>query len=119
MGSRSDWRTDMIIYNSSGEEVAYRTFFGNCTFETDTLCISIERHIENEAVITVSSKPTVPGDVNGDGIVNMLDLYYIAAHYGSIPGDPNYVKNYDVDDNGIINMLDIYMTALHFGQSNP
>jgi parallel beta-helix repeat protein len=61
----------------------------------------------------------VPGDVDGDGIVNMRDLYYIALHYGSRPGDPNYVKNYDVDDNGIINMLDLYYAALQFGQSNP
>ena len=56
MGSRSDWRTDIIIYSPSGKEVEYRTFFGNYTFETDALCISIERYIENEAVITVSSK---------------------------------------------------------------
>jgi len=60
MGSRSDWRTDIIIYNPSCEEVEYRIFFGNYTFETDRLCVSIERYIENEAVITVSSKlPTI------------------------------------------------------------
>jgi len=59
MGSRSDWRTDIIIYDPSGKEVAYKIFFGNYTFETSTLCISIERYIENEAVITVSSK--LPG----------------------------------------------------------
>jgi len=56
MGSRSDWRTDIIIYNSSGMEIEYRIFFGNYTCETDTLYVIIERYIENEAVITVSSK---------------------------------------------------------------
>ena len=56
MGSRSDWRTDIIIYNPDGVEIEYRIFFGNYTCETDTLYIIIERYIENEAVITVSSK---------------------------------------------------------------
>ena len=69
MGSRSDWRTDIIIYNPSGEEIAYRIFFGNYTFETDRLSIGIERYIENEAVITVSSKlPTVTLPMSRYGI---------------------------------------------------
>jgi hypothetical protein len=61
----------------------------------------------------------IPGDVDASGIVNMLDLYYIALHYGANRQDPSYVANYDIDDNGIINMLDLYIAATHYGQHDP
>jgi outer membrane protein assembly factor BamB len=61
----------------------------------------------------------VPGDVDGNRIVNMLDLYKIALVFGATRGSPNYVANCDIDDNGIINMLDLYIAATHFGQTNP
>jgi WD40 repeat protein/metal-dependent hydrolase (beta-lactamase superfamily II) len=57
------------------------------------------------------------GDVNGDGIVNMLDLYLIAIHYGEMPDNPNWDPDTDVDENGIVNMLDLYIAALHYGQT--
>ncbi|MEM4703555.1 MAG: M14 family zinc carboxypeptidase [Candidatus Bathyarchaeia archaeon] len=59
------------------------------------------------------------GDVDGNKIVNMLDLYKIAVKYGAVIGQPLYVPNYDIDDNGIINMLDIYIAATHFGEIEP
>jgi len=56
------------------------------------------------------------GDVNGDGIVNMLDLYRVAIHYGESPSSPNWDPNTDADENGVVNMLDLYIAALHYGQ---
>jgi len=61
----------------------------------------------------------VQGDVNGNHIVNMLDTYNIAIHFGASSGQPDYVANYDIEDNGIINMLDLYIAATHFGQTDP
>ncbi|MEM4704556.1 MAG: S8 family serine peptidase [Candidatus Bathyarchaeia archaeon] len=61
----------------------------------------------------------VPGDVDGNRIVNMLDLYKIALVFGANEGQPNYVPACDVDCNGKINMLDLYIAALNFGQSGP
>jgi len=61
----------------------------------------------------------VPGDVDGNQIVNMLDLYNIAIHFGATKSNPNYVTNFDIDDNGIINMLDLYIAAVHYGQTDP
>jgi parallel beta-helix repeat protein len=59
----------------------------------------------------------VPGDVDGNRIVNMLDLYKIALVFGATIGQPNYTSNCDLDNNGIINMLDLYIAAIHFGQT--
>jgi outer membrane protein assembly factor BamB len=61
----------------------------------------------------------VPGDVDGNHVVNMLDLYKIALAFGANRDHPRYVTNYDIEDNGIINMLDLYIAATHFGQTDP
>jgi len=62
----------------------------------------------------------IPGDVDGNHIVNMLDLYKIAVSFGKIqPYGSVETANCDIDDNGIINMLDLYIAATHFGQTDP
>jgi len=62
----------------------------------------------------------VPGDIDGNHIVNMLDLYFIALNFGkSAPFATPQIANYDIDNNGIINMLDLYIAATHFGQTDP
>jgi parallel beta-helix repeat protein len=61
----------------------------------------------------------VPGDVDGNGLVNMLDLYTMALHYGTTIGQTDYVMVCDIDNNGIINMIDLYIGALHYGQTGP
>ncbi len=63
--------------------------------------------------------PRIPGDVDSNGIVNMLDVYHIALHYGSAPGHPKWDPNCDVDGNNIINMMDLYIAALNFGETFP
>jgi len=62
---------------------------------------------------------TLPEDVNGDGIVNMLDTYLVALHYGETPSSPNWIPAMDVDRNGIVNMLDLYDVSLHYGETAP
>jgi hypothetical protein len=55
-------------------------------------------------------------DVNGDGIVNMLDLYYVALHYGQTPSDPHWDSHADVDKNSVVNMMDLYLVAVNYGR---
>jgi len=61
----------------------------------------------------------VPGNVDANGIVNMLDLYRVAIVFGKTIGMPGYDPNADIDDNHMINMLDLYITALNFGKVDP
>jgi predicted lipoprotein with Yx(FWY)xxD motif len=59
-------------------------------------------------------KVTIPGDVNGDGVVNILDVQVIAAHWGQrVPPAP---ANADVNGDGVINILDVAVIAAHWGQ---
>ena len=53
--------------------------------------------------------PENPYDVNADGVVNILDLTFVAAHFGEANPEA------DVNDDGIVNILDLVLIAQHFG----
>jgi hypothetical protein len=72
----------------------------------------------NAHLIGVLSK-RLPEDVNGDGIVNMLDLWLVSMHYGENPSSPNWDPRTDVDKNNVVNMLDQWLVAMHFGETEP
>ena len=53
--------------------------------------------------------PERPYDVNDDGVVNILDLTFVASRLGQ--DDPKA----DVNDDGTINILDLVLVAQHLG----
>jgi hypothetical protein len=69
----------------------------------------------NDGTIKIATQ----GNVDGNNIVNMLDLYYLALDFGNRTGYVTYVPNYDINGDSWINMLDMYIAAIHFGQTDP
>jgi parallel beta-helix repeat protein len=61
----------------------------------------------------------IPGDVNADGIVEMMDFYYTSLAFGSEPGHPNWNPNTDVNDDHIVEMMDFFIISQNFGQHYP
>jgi hypothetical protein len=55
-------------------------------------------------------------DINGDGKVDMVDLWLVAKAFGSYPGYPNWNPQADVDGNGKVDMIDIWIVAKSFGK---
>ena len=53
--------------------------------------------------------PAKPYDVNEDGLINILDLTFVAAHFGEANPEA------DVNDDKIVNILDLVLVAQHFG----
>lgn len=51
----------------------------------------------------------VPYDVTGDGVVNILDLTFVATHFGESDSDA------DVTGDGTVNILDLVLIAQNFG----
>jgi hypothetical protein len=107
--------TRTITFNWNTTGVTYGSYSINATAET----VPYETDISDNTLVDGTIDVVVPGDIDGNKIVNMLDLYKIALIFGTKTGDPNYVSNCDIDSNNIINMLDLYIAALHFGQTNP
>ncbi len=67
---------------------------------------------------------TIPGDINGDKTVNILDCIILANHFGHTNGNghtPNTKEwkncmNSNINCDGTVNILDCIILAGHFGQ---
>jgi hypothetical protein len=60
-------------------------------------------------------KTSLVGDINGDGVVSIMDLAIVAVAYGSYQGHPNYNIDYDLNGDGIIDILDLSIIGRNYG----
>ncbi len=54
--------------------------------------------------------PEKPYDVNADGVINILDLTFVASHFGETNSEA------DVNIDGTVNILDLTLVAQNFGE---
>ena len=54
-----------------------------------------------------------PGDVNDDGVVNVLDLIRVAKDFGKVSG---FNPSSDIDGNGRVDVRDLILVARNFGR---
>ena len=74
--------------------------------------------ISNLAVVdNISVQVGLIGDINGDGVVNVLDLIDLLLCFGQ-PADPGCEAE-DVNGDGNINVLDLIELLLAFGTTCP
>jgi hypothetical protein len=62
-------------------------------------------------------KTSLVGDINGDGVVSIMDLAIVAVAYGSYEGHPNYNIDYDLNGDGIIDILDLSIIGRMYGST--
>jgi len=58
----------------------------------------------------------IPGDVNRDYVVDILDLTLVAVAFSSTPGQPNWNPQADIDNNGTVDIFDLVTVAVHFNE---
>ena len=61
---------------------------------------------------TLYPKPPIPGDINRDGVVNLLDLDILGRNYGAIKPD----LRCDVNEDGYLNLVDLDILGQHYGE---
>jgi hypothetical protein len=62
-----------------------------------------------------TAKVTVPGDINGDGVVNGKDLHILATYWlETVPPAP---ANVDIGGYGVISGKDLHTLAQHWLES--
>ena len=66
---------------------------------------------------TISVTPGCREDVNGDGVINIVDIQLVAAHWGVAEGEEGYDPAYDINSDGRINIVDIQLVAGKWGTS--
>jgi len=57
------------------------------------------------------------GDINGDGIVNILDAIMMGFSFLSTPSSSNWNPNADLNGDNVVNILDAIILSNHFGQT--
>jgi len=59
--------------------------------------------------------PGQPGDVDGDGDVDIFDLFAVASAFGTVEGDAGYNPACDFDSDGDVDISDLYTCGSNFG----
>lgn len=92
-----------------GESPPYPNFYMKESLEVEfgilpaaTLNITLEEIVD---------EPSIPGDVNGDGTVNVIDLLDVIGTFGTANDET------DINSDGIVNVLDILMVISNFGEN--
>lgn len=68
-------------------------------------------------VTTTASPPPPPtntGDINGDKVVDIIDLTLLAQAWLSVSGEPRYNANCDINKDGRIDITDFTLLAMNW-----
>ena len=60
------------------------------------------------------SNVVLQGDLNGDGIIDILDVSTAAVAFGATPDNPRWNAKADLNFDGVIDVLDLVMIILNF-----
>ena len=89
--------------------------------------VAYEGDTSDNTFMSVELRIIIPGDVNGDNQVNILDCIILANHFGHINGNGHIpgtkewkdCLNSDINSDSRVNILDCIILAGHFGQKSP
>ncbi len=84
-----------------------------CPYQVKATVTSDATNLSVEQTIDIYVK--LAGDVNGDGVVNIIDKVQVRDHFGE-SGDPGWI-NADVNSDGVVNIIDKVKVRDQFGQN--
>jgi hypothetical protein len=62
---------------------------------------------------------TIPGDLNGDGTVDLTDFGILQRAWGSSPGMSNWDPRADINGDGVVDLSDFGVMQMNWGTSLP
>lgn len=80
--------------------------------------VAIEVRKPLPAVVTVvpQTTPVIPGDVDANGTVDVIDLRLVIASFNTTP--PSYPPA-DINKDGIVDIFDLVIVGKNFGRTQP
>jgi len=97
-------------WNTSGIAV------GNYTIKAQADTVPNEYDISNNTFINGTVHIKIPGDINGEGIVSMVDLSLVSTHWYPGPpiGSSGYDQNVDINNDGLVNMVEVSIVSAYW-----
>jgi parallel beta-helix repeat protein len=92
---------------------------GNYTIWAYAWPVPGETDTTDNTLVYGTVKVTIPGDVDGNFLVDIYDVTAICICYDSKIGQPLYNPNCDLDGNGIIDIFDVTTACITYGQKYP
>jgi hypothetical protein len=98
-----DFQTETINYSFNATTLGTFTYY--CQYHKGTM------------FGTFIVKTELTSDLNGDEIVNIVDLFIVARAFGCEPGDENWNATADMNQDNIVNIQDVYSIARDYGKT--
>jgi hypothetical protein len=89
---------------------------GNYTISAYAVPVPGETNTTDNTYTDGVVKVVIPGDINGDGIVDIYDAIMLAGGYNAVPGKPNWNPNADLNGDEIVDIYDAIVLAGHYNQ---
>jgi len=109
---------------NSGNLGWIHTSYDNST-STQTLNWVETEDLENQikvaalTILWISPSPGIPGDIDFNGTVDILDAILLANAFDSKPEDPNWNPSADINNDETIDIYDAITLANHYGETSP
>ena len=108
------------VAGADGEIVAWgHNGYGQCDVpapNTDFVAVAAGGH---HSLGLKGGAPDCPGDLDGDGDVDLADLATLLAAYGTCAGDPGYNPDADLDADGDVDLADLAALLGVYGTTCP
>jgi hypothetical protein len=92
--------------------------FGNPvvgTVDADGIDATFNNVVTFSTVVAYLSNGSVLGDVNGDGVVNCVDVSIVKSGFGRHTGQPGFNIAADLNNDGTVNILDLFIVSRQLG----
>ena len=91
--------------------------YGNYTIRVEASVVPDEIDTADNVYTDGTVMVTIPGDVNGDGTVDIYDLALVGEAYGTMKGDPGHNPNADISCDGVIDIYDLAINGKNYGET--
>lgn len=106
-GEHEVFLNDFWEPNNTGYRYGFQHWEDDSTENPRTITV-----VEDTTIKAYFYKKWCPGDVNGDGVVNIIDIELCCVNMGPVPPSP---PECDVNGDGTVNVIDVIICSTNMG----